>query len=298
MPSISSPSQLTAVIGFNLPDERLDHDPSVYLTYLEGREKPVEHIRVPVLDLRPELEAEQQVHPQQQLYERGYAVTKHQSPFVERVASPEGIEGYLAESAELLRSYIGCTRVIAWNSVIRRNAEGVKLKPIEKQKGPEKGFKPTDPSRIQPIAGVAHVDQDATWGKELVGKAAGRPADSFQRGMIVNLWRPLNGPVTNAPLAMADGRTFTFKDISRHASQYGIGIDIHHSPSQHWSYIRHQMPDEIILLKCYDTAQGSDGSVLYCGHVAVKVDNDADGIAPELVRPRESIEVRLVALWE
>lgn len=87
-------------------------------------------------------------------------------------------------------------------------------------------------------------------------------------------------------------------DISKHASQFGIGLDIHHSPAQQWAYVRHQMPDEIILLKCYDSAQGADGSALYCGHVAVQVDGDAEGVDPELVRPRESIEVRLVCLWE
>jgi predicted N-acetyltransferase YhbS len=56
------------------------------------------------------------------------------------------------------------------------------------------------------------------------------------------------------------------------------------------------MPDEVILLKCYDSLQGKDGSALYCGHVAVQVDGDDEGIAQELVKPRESIEVRLV-VW-
>lgn len=54
----------------------------------------------------------------------------------------------------------------------------------------------------------------------------------------------------------------------------------------------------MILLKCYDSAQGEDGSALYCAHVAVQVDDDAEGIDPALVKPRESIEVRLVAVWE
>ena len=87
-------------------------------------------------------------------------------------------------------------------------------------------------------------------------------------------------------------------DLSRHASQFGIGYDVHHNPQQEWAYIRHQMPDEVILLKCYDSAQGEDGSALYCAHVAVQVDDDAEGIDPALVKPRESIEVRLVAVWE
>lgn len=105
------------------------------------------------------------------------------------------------------------------------------------------------------------------------------------------------GPVTNRPLAMLDPRTLGPDDLGTHASQFGQGHDLHYSTSQRWAYIRHQMPDEAILLKCFDTDQGESGEVLYCGHAAVEVAHDADGIAPELVRPRESIEVRLVALW-
>lgn len=106
------------------------------------------------------------------------------------------------------------------------------------------------------------------------------------------------GPVTNAPLAMLDPTTLSPADISTHASMFGFGHDLHYSPSQQWAYIRHQMPDEAILLKCYDSDQGKNGEVLYCGHSAAQVDHDAEGITEEMVRPRESIEVRLVAIWE
>lgn len=106
------------------------------------------------------------------------------------------------------------------------------------------------------------------------------------------------GPVTNAPLAMLDPTTLSPADISTHASMFGFGHDLHYSSSQQWAYIRHQMPDEAILLKCYDSDQGKNGEVLYCGHSAAQVDHDAEGIMEEIVRPRESIEVRLVAIWE
>jgi hypothetical protein len=41
---------------------------------------------------------------------------------------------------------------------VRQNKDDVKLKDVPRQQGPEQGFIPT--TRIQPIAGVAHVDQD------------------------------------------------------------------------------------------------------------------------------------------
>lgn len=141
--------------------------------------------------------------------------------------------------------------------------------------------------------GDPHSQADTqTWGAELVNKA--NSSLPYKRAQIINLWRPLVGPVTNAPLAMLDFTTIKPADIDKHASMFGIGMDLHHSPAQRWGYIRHQMPDEVVWLKCFDSAQGSDGSALYSGHVAVDVgaqDGD-EGV------PRESIEVRLVALWE
>ncbi|KAK8843506.1 hypothetical protein IAR55_007166 [Kwoniella newhampshirensis] len=296
MPAPSSDSQLTAVIGFTLPPARMTESEESYLTWQAGRAKPTEYIRVPVTDLRPEIESTEAVAPLDQLKKRGYAVFKHESGLLDQIPSEEGTEKYLNETADLLKNVLGCDRVIAWNSVVRRNTTDTGEKIVAKQQAPEKGFVPT--SRIQPIAGVAHVDQNAEWGFELCGKAAGKPAGEFKRVQIVNLWRPLHGPVTNAPLAMVDPNTLSPSDLGTHASQFGFGHDIHHSPSQSWAYIRHQMPDEVILLKCYDSDQGKNGEVLFCGHVAVQVDNDAEGLSEELVRPRESIEVRLVALWE
>jgi hypothetical protein len=58
-----------------------------------------------------------------------------------------------------MKNWLGCTKLIAWNSVVRKNDPSVKVKDIPKQQGPEKGLVPT--ARLQPVAGIAHVDQDA-----------------------------------------------------------------------------------------------------------------------------------------
>lgn len=90
-----------------------------------------------------------------------------------------------------MKAWLGCSRVIAWNSVVRRNEpDKVQLKEVSQQQEPEKGFVPT--TRLQPIASVAHVDQDAVWGKELCRRAVGG-LEGVRRVMIVNTWRPLHG---------------------------------------------------------------------------------------------------------
>lgn len=112
------------------------------------------------------------------------------------------------------------------------------------------------------------------------------------------------GPVTNAPLAVLPFRSLKNESLSTHAHLFGTGYDIHHDPAQQWGYIRHQQPDEIILLKCYDSAnehgvKGSGTEVPFCAHVAVDVgEQDELPLEQGGGRARESIEVRLVALWE
>jgi len=115
--------------------------------------------------------------------------------------------------------------------------------------------------------------------------------------MIINLWRPLHGPVTNSPLGMVDYRSVAEADTLLNGNMFGVGLRFHHNPAQKWYYLRHQMPDEIVILKCFDSLQGEDGSAIYAGHTALQMD-DSSGVDEDKVRDRESIEIRLIAVWE
>lgn len=124
--------------------------------------------------------------------------------------------------------------------------------------------------------------------------------------------RSLAGPVTNAPLAVADYRTLDVEeDMLVFASAYGTGYGIHHNreslPShrlpcqadsieahQRWSYIQHQMPSEVIFLRCFDTEMGAGGIAKFCPHVACDVLGEPELDGP--VVPRTSIELRMVVL--
>jgi hypothetical protein len=76
-----------------------------------------------------------------------------------------------------MRNWLGCTKLIAWNSVVRKNDPSVKVKDIPKQQGPEKGLVPT--ARLQPIAGIAHVDQDSVRSRASLCMEFGFDADRF-----------------------------------------------------------------------------------------------------------------------
>lgn len=102
MPAPTAASQLTAVIGFSLPGSRLDHDESIYLTYDPSQSRPNEFIRVPMINLREELDKpiEKHANAYEQLKKRGYAVFKHESRFLDGIRSEEGTAKYLEESAQ------------------------------------------------------------------------------------------------------------------------------------------------------------------------------------------------------
>jgi hypothetical protein len=101
MPSTKSPSDLSAAIMFTLPNDRLDHDPEIYLTFDKDRNRPTEKIRIPVNNLRDELDSDDgPIAPKEQLAQRGYAVFKHESHALGDIPTLEGTEAYLAETAE------------------------------------------------------------------------------------------------------------------------------------------------------------------------------------------------------
>lgn len=100
MPSITDPSELTAVITFTLPASRLDHDESLYLKYDPMINRPTESICVPVTDLRPELERDTLTPIAEQLAQRGFAIANHHSDLLDSIPSEEGTQRYLDETAE------------------------------------------------------------------------------------------------------------------------------------------------------------------------------------------------------
>ncbi|TYJ51929.1 hypothetical protein B9479_007468 [Cryptococcus floricola] len=286
MPPIQSPTR-KATARFGLPNARLPSslDPSSFLTYTPGlpeNPRPQETVDIQLHDIRHELsEGPREVYDQ--VHERGWAVAGHESRFVGEIASLEGAERYREETCELMQSYLNCTKVYQWNSTVRKS-DHTQATILDRQNGPEEGFVPT--SIIQPPASHAHVDQDEIWAPNVVRMATKQDPSTFRRS-----------PVTTSPLCMLHFPTLSPSSTAKQESQFGTGIQIHYSPSQKWSYLRHMTPHEIVVLKCYDSLQGADGGALYAGHVAAEMD-DSEGVEEGLVGPRESIEVRMVAVWD
>ena len=173
--------------------------------------------------------------------------------------------------AELL----GAHRVLIFDHTIRRRLPGQ----CE-----------NSPGARQPVARV-HVDQTDLSGVERVRRHLPDEADSLLAGRvrIVNLWRPIRGPVLDHPLATADGGSLAPPDLVAtdllYPERTGETYSVTFNPAHRWYYWSGMQPDEVLLLKCYDSAR--DGRVRLSPHTAF-ADPRVDASAP----PRQSIELR------
>ena len=105
------------------------------------------------------------------------------------------------------------------------------------------------------------------------------------RVRIINVWRPLNGPVQCSPLAFADSNTVTEEQCvaveHRYPERTGETISVVHG-GEKWYYWSGMENEERILLECYDSEKG--GRVPHTAFV--------DPRSPAGGKQRESIEVR------
>ena len=127
--------------------------------------------------------------------------------------------------------------------------------------------------------------------RELVGPEA---AERWLAGRFieVNLWRPIKGPVEQAPLALAEASSLAPEDIVAvdlvYPERTGEIYHVVHRPGHRWFYAPDMTPDEAILIKGYDSE--TDGRARFTPHAAFDHPE-----TPADAAPRESIEVRLFA---
>jgi len=148
----------------------------------------------------------------------------------------------------------------------------------------------------QPATSV-HVDHTATSGPQRVRDFFGDEAETLLRGRVevINLWRPIRGPLRDTPLAVCDAASVAAEDLvpsdlvyqNRTGETYGVT----YNPAHRWFYVPEMQPDEALLLKCYDSA--TDGRARFAPHTAFE-----DPTTPADAPPRESIEIRTLVFHE
>lgn len=198
-------------------------------------------------------------------------------------ANREAVEScYYAETVSLLEQLTGASRVVVFDHTIRRRIPGA-----------------TDRTTGIPRQPVPRVHNDYTEksGPQRVRDLLGNEASALLRTRfsVINVWRPIRAPIRDAPLALADAQSVAREDLVATDLVYphrtGEIYYVKFNPSHRWFYAPAMREDEVMLIKCYDSAD--DGRARFVPHAAF-----SDPTTPAGAPPRESIELRTLAFYE
>jgi len=224
---------------------------------------------VPIHDARP-------IAAEVSLDREGFGLLYHQSAMRNFYDGDEVREVYYPEAEALLKRMTGARRVVVFDHTVRRRVTGAN----DRAAGVPR----------QPVARV-HVDHTVRSGPQRIRDFLGQGAEDLLRGraQVINVWRPIRGPLRDAPLAVCDAGSVAPTDLVPadlvYRDRVGETYSVTYNPNHRWFYVPEMQPDEVLLLKCYDTA--TDGRARFAPHTAFE-----DPTAPTDVLPRESIELR------
>jgi hypothetical protein len=203
----------------------------------------------------------------------GFQLVKARSSVSDFYSDEEVKRVYYPEVERLVKEALGATRVQIFDHTVRNVArEGAR-----------------EPSRR------VHNDHTVTSAPRRVRDHLGPDAPGLlkQRFGIVNVWRPIRGPVADSPLALCDARTFSNDDLIASDLVYphvrGETSSVEYKPGHRWYYFSDQQPDEALLIRVHDSAD--DGRARLSFHTSFE--NPLTPNAP----PRESIEVRCLVFY-
>lgn len=213
----------------------------------------------------------------------GFAFTNHETALA-RFNNDEIIRRiYYPEMERLLKRETGAAHVLVFDHNVRVDGGH--------STGSGYGVVRTGVRRI-------HNDYTATSAPRRAGeilKDKGAEALAGRPFAIVNVWRPIHGPVQTAPLALADAQSVTPQDVVKadlvYKDRTGEIYYANHNPMHRWFYFPRMRADEAIFIKGYDSRK--DGRAGFSLHTAFD-----DPSTPQGAAPRESIEVRALVVFD
>jgi hypothetical protein len=224
---------------------------------------------VPIFDARPLGES-------LSLDREGFALVR-QSTAVKNFYDEAEVRGvYYPEAEAFLKKTLKADRVHIFDHTVRKRVAGA-----QDVRGA---------GARQPATRV-HVDQTVLSGAHRVHEHLPDEAEELLKGrvQVINIWRVIQGPLRDAPLAMCDAQTVAPDDLVAsdliYPNRSGETYSVRYNPDHRWFYFPQMTVDEAVLLKCYDSA--TDGRTRFGPHTAF-----IDPTTPADAPPRESIELR------
>jgi hypothetical protein len=185
---------------------------------------------------------------------------------------------YYPECAQLIQQYTGAKRVHVFDHIVRNAARMAKGNPIKA------------------YAGRVHNDYTAWSAPQRVRDLMGPEAEGLLKHHYaeINVWRPIRGPVLRSPLALCDATTLSEENLVaselRYPDRTGETYAVTFNPGQRWYYFPKMQADEVVLIRCFDSARS--GAARFSAHGAFDDPN-----TPPDAPPRESIETRALVFF-
>ncbi|KAL5334710.1 hypothetical protein BJX70DRAFT_402344 [Aspergillus crustosus] len=264
---------VNAILNYYKPNEDGSPPLPAYVDRPETHELPVDHREVAIRDVR----GEENLY---NLEENGFQFLSHTST-VSEFSDEEHIKtAYYPEAEQLLKAITSASRVFIFGHTVRRQEADIN-------------------TGADPLGGPIHrVHVDQSYTSSLARVAYHLPSQHSEltkgRVQIINLWRPIS-TIQKVPLAIADARSVPDSDLvvseliypERRSETFALKANEGHR----WYYKSELTPDEIILIKCFDSKV--DGRARRAPHTAF-TDPSSKPDAPY----RESIEVRALVFHE
>jgi hypothetical protein len=231
-----------------------------------------EEHRVPIRDARP-------LVGRLSLDKEGFVLLRHQTAVKNFYDEEEIKTVYYPECERVMLQATGASRVVAFDHIVRNAAMAA-----------------IEGSGIKLPAKRVHNDYTAWSSPQRVRDLMGAEAEELlqHRFAIINLWRPIRGPLLESPLALVDAQSLAEENLIASDLKYpdrtGETYSITYNANQRYYYFPKMQADEVVLIRCFDSAL--EGPRRFSAHTGFDDPN-----SPADAPPRESIEARTLVFF-
>jgi hypothetical protein len=209
----------------------------------------------------------------------GFHFVRHDTRVADFFDEGEIRATYYPEMEALVKAQTGAARVVVFDHTLRTADDAAR-----------------EARKIREVVRRVHNDYTEWSGPQRLRDLLPQEAEALlrRRFAIVQVWRPIRYPVETFPLAICDAQSLSPADLvvseRRYPGRIGQTYAITHNPAHRWYWFPHMRREEALVFKVYDSIK--DGVARWTAHTAFD-----DPTAPPGARPRESIEIRTLALF-
>jgi hypothetical protein len=185
---------------------------------------------------------------------------------------------YYAEMEALVKAETGASRVVVFDHTLRTADDAAR-----------------EARKIREVVRRVHNDYTEWSGPQRLRDILPDEAEALlaRRFAIVQVWRPITYPVETFPLGICDAQSLPASDLivseRRYPNRVGQTYAITYNPAHRWYWFPRMRREEALVFKTYESRKDV---ARWTAHTAFD-----DPTAAPNARPRESIEIRTLALF-